>query len=281
MLANSRFYILIGSLLFGALVVAWLRLTIPGDTLFIIRTSQVLGLLSIMYWYVTLVISPLGHIIGRQRLRYWEFARRAIGVSAFFFALGHGLFAFFSNLGGFSAVGALPEVFKWSLAGGTVALFFLGLMAVTSFDVVVRKMTYKKWKWLQRLGYIAGILVILHIWSLGSHMVYLPIQTAAFVALLLLFGLELFRIAKGLNQTYLHLDKFEFGAMVLASWAVVGVLIFMLPQVVQNYHDRHSSNGTHECSEATPAEGSHNMRDGSVMSDEHEMTEAEQAEECK
>ena len=278
MLSNSRFYILTGSILLSALVIAWLRLSISSDALFFIRTSQVFGLLCLVYWYTTLIISPIGHIIGKQRMRYPEFARRAIGVSAFLFALLHAAFSFFGNLGGFGAIGTLPDAFKWSLIGGLVALVFLALMAATSFDKVVRFMTYRKWKWLQRLGYVAGVLVILHVWSIGSHLAYSGYQIAAFIALIALFGLELFRVTKALSQKFLHLDKTEFGAMFLASWAIVGVLIFMLPVVISNYHTPHAAEvcETHEA-----PEGSHVMYDGSTMGDGHVMTEIEENESCE
>ena len=87
LLDNSRFYILATSFLISLAVIGFLRLQIPSDQLFYIRTQQVFGLLAIFYWYVALIISPIGHVIGKHRMKKVEFARRAIGVSAFYFVL--------------------------------------------------------------------------------------------------------------------------------------------------------------------------------------------------
>lgn len=240
LLNNSRFYILAASLLMSALIVGLLRIHIPSDQLFVIRTQQVFGLLCLIYWYVALAISPIGHIVGKQRMKRVEFTRRAIGVSAFYFAFLHTIIALWGQLGGLGQLQHLPTLFQWSLAGGFVALIILGIMAVTSFDRIVRFMTYRKWKWLHRLVYAAFTLVVLHVWSVGTHLAYSEIQIVSFVLLLLLSGLELFKVIKVANGKYLHLSKVEIVTLFVASWACIAALIISIPVVVQNYHSRHT-----------------------------------------
>lgn len=244
LLNNSRFYILVSSFLLSIVAVAYLRLEIPSDQLFYIRTQQVFGLLCILYWYTALVISPIGYVIGKQRMRHIEFARRAIGVSAFYFALMHAAVALWGQLGGPSQLQFLPSLFKLSLLGGTIALVVLLVMAATSFDKIIGFMTFRRWKWLHRLVYFGGIMAVLHIWSIGTHLTYSTVQLAALIALVLLAGLELFRVTKLVNRTYLRFGKIEAATLFLSMWIVVTLLILSIPVLVQNYHGQHSDHGS-------------------------------------
>lgn len=240
LLHNSRFYLLSSSVLLSLIVLGLLRIQIPSDQLYVIRTQQVFGLLCLVYWYAALVISPIGHIVGKQRMRHIEFARRAIGVSAFYFAMLHGMIALWGQLGGPGQLQYLPSLFQWSLLGGFIALVILGLMAATSFDRAVKFMTYRKWKWLHRFVYLAFILVVLHVWSIGTHLAYSEIQLTAFAMLVLLAGLEIYKITKVANDKHLHLSKTEGVTLFLAAWACVIALIIAIPAVVENYHSRHT-----------------------------------------
>jgi hypothetical protein len=100
-------------------------------------------------------------------------------------------------------------------------------------------MKFKWWKWLHRLIYIGGIMAILHIWTIGTHLAYSNIQLGAFAALVILAGLEMFRVTKIINTKYLHLDKAESVTLFLAMWVVLSTLIFSIPYLVDNYHGRH------------------------------------------
>lgn len=239
LLSNSRFYVLVSSLLLSVATFAYLRLQIPSDQLFYIRTQQAFGLFCIIFWYVALVISPIGYIIGKQRIKHLEFARRAIGVSAFYFALLHGSIALWGQLGGMGQLQYLPTLFKWSLSGGLIAFLILAIMAATSFDKVVSYMTFKRWKLLHRLVYVGGVSVILHIWTVGTHLAYTNVQLAAFIALIILSGLELFRITKVSNK-FLELDKAQVVTLFFSLWLVVVFMILSIPAIVQNYHSRHA-----------------------------------------
>src|SRR5690606_25227257 len=116
-----------------------------------------------------------------------------------------------------------------------------GIMAATSFDVVVRYMTPKRWKLLHRFVYGAGILVIIHIWSVGTHMAYGGVQGAAFTALVVLLGLECYRMAKILNDKYIHLGKTEAVTIFITIWVLSVALVLAIPALIQNYHSAHES----------------------------------------
>ena len=106
-------------------------------------------------------------------------------------------------------------------------------------------MNFRRWKWLHRLVYIGGVLAILHTWSIGTHLSYPAAQWVALVALLVLAGLELFRVARLLNQKYLHMNKLDTVTIFVTAWSVVGVLIASIPFYVQSYHSRHADNAAH------------------------------------
>lgn len=249
LLNNSRFYILVSSILLSLMVLAWMRLQITSDQLFYIRTQQVYGLLCVFYWYIALAISPVGYVIGKHRTKKIEFARRAIGVSAFYFALLHGVIALWGQLGGLGQVQYLPMLFKLSLLGSTIAFAILMLMAATSFDAVVKFMTLRRWKWLHRLVYAGGILAIIHVWTIGTHLAYSNIQITAFLALIILGGLEMFRVTKLVNAKYLHLARTEAGMLFLSFWAIVILLIGAIPIFINNYHSRHSDHDSENIDE--------------------------------
>ena len=231
-----------------------MRLTFESDQLLLIRTQQIYGFICLVFWYIALIISPIGYIIGKHRIKHIEFARRAIGVSAFYFALLHASIALFGQLGGISEIQYLPDLFKWSLLGGAIALFILALMAATSFDKVIKFMRFRNWKWLHRLVYTAGVMVILHIWTIGTHLAYTEIQVAGYLALIILIGLEFFLILKSLNRKYLKLEKAELFVMWLTLWVIVAMLLLAMPKYIQNYHSRHTNHGSdsskHEYQEA-------------------------------
>lgn len=241
LLNNSRFYILASSILVSIAVFSWLRLQIPSDQLFYIRVQQVFGLLGVIYWYIALIISPIGYVIGKQRIKHIEFARRAIGVSAFYFVVLHGAIALFGQLGGVDQLQYLPSLFKWSLLGGLVAFIILGIMAATSFDAVVKFMTFRRWKWLHRLVYLGGIVAMLHIWTVGTHLAYSGIQWAVFVALVVLSGLETYRIVTLFARKYPEFQSKDYFITLFGSlWLFWVICIAATPSVVENYHSRHS-----------------------------------------
>lgn len=243
LLDNGRFYILAVSICLAVIIPSFLHLQIESDQLVIIRTEQVYGFLAIIYWYVVLLLSPLSAIFGNQRLQTSLYLRRAIGVSAAFFAVLHGIVALFGQLGGLDALTQLPELFKQSLIAGAIAAGFLGMMAATSFDRVVRWMTPKRWKLLHRTGYIGGVLVLLHIWTIGTHASYVAVQVTSLFALIILGGLESYRATKRYAVVHkFYSDKPTFFTLVLTLTVMWSALLLLIPVYIENYHAaRHTS----------------------------------------
>lgn len=251
---NNRFYILVFSSLLSAFVLCLLRVQIASDQLFYIRTEQVYGFASIIFLYVALIVSPLKRVMGGERrwIQNLEFARRGIGVSAAYFALLHAGVALWGQIGGFDGLALLPDRFAWALVFGVTALVVLLLMAATSFDKVIKFMTFRKWKWLHRFVYLGSVLIILHVWMIGTHAAYGWVQLVTFIPLSLLFGLEAWTIMSKFSERHpTFKSKDYFITLVLCMWLLASLLLLMLPALVKNYHDEHHS------SHATPQNGGH------------------------
>ena len=197
LLKNIRFYVLVFSflLLFGESF--WVKLAYEGRTLQTIRLTQVYALTALAYLYLALLIGPLTYTFKFLPFRGQIYrARRSIGVSAFFFGLLHGYVAFFKQLGGFEGLGFLSGKYLLAISFSFMALIILTLMAATSFDFMVRKLTFPKWKLLHRFVYLAAVFILIHALMLGTHFADLSqtIPTLFFIAFALLLLLEGLRI---------------------------------------------------------------------------------------
>lgn len=244
LLDNGRFYILAVTCFIALLVPASLRLSISSDQLLLIRTEQIYGLLALVYWYIVLLTAPLRSLFTTgHHLRSLVYHRRALGVSAAAFAALHGVVALFGQLGGIAGMSQLPQLFQWSLLAGSVAMGFLIIMAATSFDRIVTIMTPRYWKMLHRTGYIGGIAVLLHIWTIGTHISYSAVQIAALIALIILGGLESYRaITVYAVKKQFRSDKATVYTLIMASTVIWSALLLLIPVYIENYHAaRHTS----------------------------------------
>lgn len=204
LLNNNRFYVLVFSVLLSIFVACWLRLQVDGDALYYMRTEQVFGFLSVGFLYAALIISPIKKLIGSPEwMKNLVFARRALGVSVLYFALLHSAVSLWGQIGGFSGLALLPDRFVWPLILGAIALVILCVMTVTSLDKMVILLTFPRWKWLQRLVYLCGLCIIIHVWAIGAHFTTPgTVQTSSLIALALLFGLESWRMGAFLAERY-------------------------------------------------------------------------------
>lgn len=238
---NSRFYFLTGSILVSVLVVCGLRLAVPSDQLFLIRTQQVYGALAVLLLYIAVILTPLSKVAKQMKgMSLLLFTRRAIGVSAWYFATLHTLIVLFGQVGGWSGIMLLPGRFKVAFIFGLTTLVILFLMAVTSFDKAIKIMTFPRWKQLHRFVYLAGLAVIVHVWLIGTHAQYAWLRAVAVFALVLLFALEAIRITKILALKY-KLEAEARLAVGLLAFGVLMGLVFLLPVVAPNYHTTHQA----------------------------------------
>ena len=239
LVANSRFYVLVLSILLSLFIVGFYRQTIPSDELYYIRLQQVFGLLAVVYLYIAMIITPLSTIVGKKlyMLRLL-FARRAIGVAVAYFVLLHILIVIYKQLGGISGIGLLPEKFQISLLMGLIATVILLIMAATSFDAVIRRMSFPKWKLLHRFVYVAGILTVLHVWMVGTHIGNQGVRIASYTALIVLFFLESIRMGIKLGRK-LNLENSERNMITVFLFAILLTFVFVFPNVARPLHSGH------------------------------------------
>lgn len=126
---------------------------------------------AVTFLYFALLAGPLTKIFQWLpfRAQYLK-ARRAIGVSAFYFALIHAKFAFFDFLGGLAGLTSLNSTFIIAIVLADIALIILSFMAATSFDYMVKILTFPKWKMLHRFVYIAAFFILIHAILIGERL---------------------------------------------------------------------------------------------------------------
>lgn len=166
---NIRFYILLSSALLAGAVFFYVKQNIQGAESQTIKLTQTYGLITITYLYLTLLASPLTRFFSFLPLsKQYIFARRAIGVSVFIFAMLHSYFAFFGELGGFEGIKFLGSNYLIAITLSTVSLIIITLLTLTASDWAIAKLSYKKWKYLHRFVYLSAFLTTIHALMLGS-----------------------------------------------------------------------------------------------------------------
>ncbi len=249
LLSNIRFYILAMTFVVSIAVVSWLQLTIASDQLFYIRLQQVYGLLAVVLLYGAILLTPLSKIVrNKSRLSVALFSRRAIGVSAAYFAILHTVIAVLDQVGGLANLMLLPDRFKLAFLLGGIALLILIIMAATSFDAVIKKLTFKRWKAIHSYVYLAGVLIIVHVWLIGTHSDITGIRIASAAALAVLFALESNRIVAKIAARF-KFSSIQTIASGLAIFAVLFGSLWLLPLFAGNYHSQHEDESNYTTEE--------------------------------
>ncbi len=243
---NSRFYILAAAVCVSITILCFFRTQYVSDGLFLIRVQQIFGFIALGLWYLALLATPLSVVLGKQgAMQQYLYARRALGVAAAYYAVLHMGFGIFGQLGGLSGLTLLPEAFQQALIFGLVGLITLLAMAATSFDKAIRFLTFPRWKWLHRFGYVAAVFVFLHVWIIGTHMESTTIRLIAGLLLSFLLVLESWRASLQIEK--LSGDKdLRTRVLIFLSLSVlfVGVVAYV-PQTVNRFHGGHTGGSHH------------------------------------
>lgn len=245
---NPRFYILLSSLIVSVVVYVGLNNYFENNNLFFIRLEQFYGFISLLYLYVAVLVSPLASLLGKgNNMEFVLFCRRAIGVSAFYFAFLHSVVALFGQLGGVDAVVSSPSTFYNAIVFGGFALTILLIMAITSFDKAVKLFGITFWKWLHRLVYLAGIAILIHIWLIGTHVVYGWVQLLILLPIIFLLGLEALRITKSLSRKLDLLKRKDYYVTIaICIWVVMISSLLGIVGLSSTYHFSHSTSAVNE-----------------------------------
>lgn len=140
----------------------------------------------------TLAVTPLRHLTG------WNWLlrlRRMLGLFAFFYASVH--FSSYISFDHVFDVGAiLKDIVKRPfITVGFVSLTLMFPLAVTSANVMVRKLGAKRWIALHRLVYLIAPLAVLHFWWMVKRDVTQPEVYLA--VLVVLLGARIVRAGMG------------------------------------------------------------------------------------
>jgi len=140
------------------------------------------GRTALVILFVTLCITPLRRLTGWNGIIK---VRRLIGLFAFFYAVIH--FTIFLVFDLELSFGRLAgEVVKRPyITVGFSALLMLTALAITSPQVMVRKLGGKRWRALHRLIYLAAAAGVLHFTWAQKKDIRLPLIYAAVLAVIL------------------------------------------------------------------------------------------------
>jgi methionine sulfoxide reductase heme-binding subunit len=217
-------YVTAGGLV--AVIFFWMHAAFPFYYLRLIRLTEWYGLASAVFLYAALLVSPLYSAFRRLPGKPLAVhARRAIGVSSFFFTLLHSSLGFFGLLKGFAGLRFLGPSYLVASGLGFVGLVIMAAMTATASDYAVRALG-KRWFTLHRFVYLGGFAILLHALLLGAHFSHLNrmLPEIFLVALFLLLLLEALRLDKVIRRRYPVARPYSLPAMTL----LIALFYFMI-----------------------------------------------------
>lgn len=214
---KARLLLLGISVILSVVEYAFVIFSSESASLQISKATQIFALTTISYLYISLLIVPffqafrnfpLKNKIGKLRNDFI--------VVTFYFATLHACFAFFGELGGFEGLGFLSEKFLIAITFSFTALIILLMLSVTSFNFLISKFKFFKWRYLSNFLYIAGLLILIHAMMLGTHFSNLSgdIPTILYFAISFLLLLEAPRIDEFLGK-FIKIPKFGLSFLLL------------------------------------------------------------------
>lgn len=192
LLTNVRFYVLVSSFFLSIVENLLVKF-------FVADVNEQIGVLvplfaytALFYLYITLLAGPATKLFLWLPFRgAYIKARRALGVSVLYFSLLHAGFAFFIYIGGLSAFLSLNPLYLFGLSFGTIALCIFIMMGATSFDAMVRILTFPRWKFIHRFVYLAGFFILIHALLVGEFYIVFPgFRLFLFAAIAFLVGIH-------------------------------------------------------------------------------------------
>lgn len=124
--------------------------------------TEIYGVLAAFCLYLTLLSSPLKAVFpGFKFLIIYHKARKALGISSFFFALMHASLIYFGVIGGISGLLLQSRPVFFGMFFGFMSLSILTALAITSIQYFHKKLG-ANWKRLHRMVYVAAVFSVLY-----------------------------------------------------------------------------------------------------------------------
>ncbi len=236
---HIRLYVFVTALVWGIGVVGYLYLLTASTDLFYKGLVRIYGFTSLFLLFLTL--TP-----GILRIYFPHFildsllvkSRRALGISTYFFALTHGLIAFFYYYqGSLQKVYTLSVPFQIAFYFAVTALFIFTVLVITSTDKLVGRLTFQRWKILHRFVYLAFLLSVLHTFLRGTHLQEPYITFTAFMVylsltfILLEIGATTIFVINHTLKTNLIRSYLIFGLLFIVGFAAFYLSILKLDQL--------------------------------------------------
>ena len=142
------------------------------------------GLLALLFFVLSLVVTPLKRITGWNEL---VAGRRALGLYGFFYLVVHFVVFFAFDRGG-SVSSTVHEILERRyLQLGTIALILFAPLAITATDGMISRLGPRRWKRLHRLTYVATSLGAIHYILLVKKDIRQPVVFAVGLGVLLAY----------------------------------------------------------------------------------------------
>jgi DMSO/TMAO reductase YedYZ heme-binding membrane subunit len=138
----------------------------------------------------------------------------------------HVFLEFFKIFGGFSNLKYLTGIYVYAFLFGAISLFILTVMTATSFNYAVKKLG-KYWKIIHRFIYLAGFLIVFHVFIIGSDFSSIsdPESWIYILALLFLLILEFLRLDSWVVKKYPSV-KPKLTATISTLLVVLGIIVW-------------------------------------------------------
>lgn len=144
--------------------------------------TRMTGTLTLVFLLVTLAVSPLRKLTGRQWLVR---LRRMAGLYAFFYGALHLLtYVWFDKSFGFGDI-TVDVARRPFIAVGMLGFALMVPLAVTSTDMMIKRLGGKRWQKLHRLTYLSAVAGVLHYYLLVKSDTTKPLVFAGLLAALL------------------------------------------------------------------------------------------------
>lgn len=153
----------------------------PATKTFWSSTLAISGYSAAALLAISLALSPMHkHLPTSPFFGILNRHKREIGLSAFFYAAMH-VFSYFMK--GLIKKGTIEWIYLIHpvIIPGEIAFIILSLLALTSFNYWIKKLTWQRWKSLHRTVYIAEAAVFLHmglqfgIVSIWGCLIFIPL----------------------------------------------------------------------------------------------------------
>ncbi len=233
-----RYIIVVSSIFSAALIYLLVLKTTPPGSLVMITLGQIYAFTAVGFLYLALLATPLYFVFPRLPYRpLYTKARRALGFSAFIFAMLHGIIEYYKLLGGNQGLSYLTSKYALAAELGMISLAILTLLAITSFNFAV-KFFGTNWKVLHRFVYLAGILVVFHALLLGTDFADLH-SVESLLSLLLvsfLLTLEALRLDALVTNKFIKFPKYLIFSILIGSLLLGLFCLYLSPGLAVHNH---------------------------------------------